>query len=234
MPNNDYVGNITVPMANYLRSIGVTEFRNINIVGDGIEWNNTLVVNLPFLTNVGLIGNYGDMTINNSAPRRIRGVLDITGTAPANISNDIHAGYLNLWNVVGNVGINRFYIVYIKDVNNVQYVNKSNWWDTNSVPANVVIYPEKYDPSAITGEISYLRPSYRAFFDGNTPKITPVSGVDVAYRGTDTSGATQVPPLDESSWINAANNNDGAAPAFSSYAAAPKWDAAAFNALPVE
>jgi len=47
-------------------------------------------------------------------------------------------------------------------------------------------------------------------------------------------GTTQVPPLDESSWINAANNNDGVAPAFSSYTAAPKWDAAAFNALPVE
>jgi len=41
----------------------------------------------------------------------------------------------------------------------------------------------------------------------------PVEKVTVTIPGT-----AQVPSLDEASWINAANNNDGAAPAFSSYA----------------
>jgi len=68
MPNNDYVGNITVPMANYLRSIGVNAFQNTNILGDGIGWNGTNTFDLPFLTNVGLMGNYGGMMINNGIP----------------------------------------------------------------------------------------------------------------------------------------------------------------------
>ena len=234
MPNNDYVGNITVPMANYLRSIGVNAFQNTNILGDGTRWNGTNTFDLPLLTNVGLMGNYGGMTINNGHTKRIRGVLDITGTAPVTISNDEKAGYLNLWNVSSDIGINRFDIISIKDLNGINRVNVVDIWPTGIGPANVIIYPKKYNTNDINGESGDLRPSYRAFFDGNTPKITPVSGVDAAYRGTDTSGTAQVPPLDEASWINAANNNDGAAPAFSSYADAPKWDAAAFNALPVE
>ena len=171
--------------------------------------------------------------INNGIVRKIRGVLDITGTAPVEISNDVKAGYLNLWNVASNMGVNRFYVVSIKDLNGITSVNARDSWATPE-PANVIIYPEKYNTSDISGESEDLRPSYRAFFDGNTPKITPITGIsDTAYVGRDTSGTTQVPPLDESSWINAANNNDGAAPGFQSYSAAPKWDATAFNSIAV-
>jgi len=38
-------------------------------------------------------------------------------------------------------------------------------------------------------------------------------------------------PLDKKSLSDAANLN-GVAPAFQTYSAAPKWDAATFNALP--
>ena len=238
MPNEGYLNNITVAMANYMRSnLNISEFKNTNILGDGSQWNGTNTMDLPFLTNVGLIGNYGGIAVNNGLNKRIRGILDITGTAPNTISNDSRNGYLNLYNVSGNMGVNRFYVVSIKDLNNIDKVNAGNPWATSAEPASVIIYPKKYATNLLSNESANLKPAYRAFLDGNTLKITPVTGsptVNAAYKGTDTNGSTQVPPLDEASWINAANSNNGAAPAFQSYSAAPKWDNTAFNAVPVE
>jgi len=243
MPNEGYLNNITVPMANYMRSaLGITQFNNTNIIGDSGEWvtgNGVTItgnnITLIPLTNVGLIGNYSSII---HFVGTFKGVLDIKGTAPKYISqNDSTTrGYINLWNVSSNIGVNRFYVVSIKDLSGIGYVNKVEAWaGLNQGPATVVIYPKKYNPTAITGEIGFLIPEYRAFFDGNTPKITPVTGspsVAAAYKGKNTNGSVQVPPLDEASWINAENNN-GAAPTFQNYSNAPKWDNAAFNAVPV-
>jgi hypothetical protein len=189
---------------------------------------------LPPVTNVGLIGDYGGIVVNSRIGGKIRGVLDIVGSAPLDLSNDSKNGYLNLWNVSVNMGANRFYIVSIKDLNGTQYVNKRGFGSPE--PANVIIHPKKYTPTDIDNTALGLTPSYRAFLDGSTPKITPITGapaIAAAYKGSETAGTTQVPPLDEASWINAANSNNGAAPTFQSYASAPKWVNATFDALPI-
>jgi hypothetical protein len=39
-PNDNYVGNITVPMANYMVSnLHISEFKNTNIIRDGDKWD---------------------------------------------------------------------------------------------------------------------------------------------------------------------------------------------------
>jgi hypothetical protein len=241
-PRVDFVGNLTVPMANYVKSsLNVSSFANTNIIGDGDKWDSYISASsdivLPPVTNVGLIGDYNGLVVNNRLGGRIRGILDITGTAPNTLDNDSINGYLNLWNIIGDMGVNRFYVISIKAQTAIQYVNKGGIWSSNPNPANVIIYPAKYNSAIINNEVSYLKPRHRAFFDGITPKITPTTNtsINVEYRGTDTTGSQQVPPLDEASWIDAANANNvaGAAPAFSSYSAVPKWDATAFNAVPV-
>jgi hypothetical protein len=239
-PNENFVGNITVPMANYLKgAVHVAEFRNTNIIGDGDKWDGYIGgidpdMILPAVTNVGLIGDYGGIIINNRIGGQIRGVLDIQGNAPLRLYNDNMNGYLNLWKVTGNIGVNKFYVISIKDLNGIQYVNKVGFGTPE--PASVIIYPKKYNPSAIDNTALGLTPRNRAFYDGTTPKITPTADSSIAtvYRGSDTSGSQQVPPLGEQNWIDEANDNNGAAPAFQSYSSAPKWTATAFNAVPVE
>ena len=98
---------------------------------------------------------------------------------------------------------------------------------------SVIIYRDKYASLGTSAQNN--KPYYRAFIDGTTPKITPVSGVTAIYRGSDTTGTNDVPPLDELTWIDAANdptNTNYGRPYFQSYAEAPKWVAATFNALP--
>jgi hypothetical protein len=225
-PNNNFIGNITVAMANYMRSIGIqARFMNTNIIGDSGQWTagdgvsmivGDTIILIP-LNNVGLIGNYDIGSLSGI----FKGVIDIKGATPKYISqNDSTTrGYINLWNVSQNMGVNRFYVVSIRDLNGIGYVNKEERWLLNQGPASVVIYPKKYNPTAISGEVSYLRPSYRAFMSdnngGGTAGIMPVNATVTniaSYRGTVTStgGAPSLYSLLESEWITAGNNNDDA------------------------
>ena len=224
-PNDDFIGSITVPMANFMRTdFGITEFSNTNIVGDGDRWNGTNSVVLPRLINVGLLGDYDNISVNyGGSGMGIRGVLDIFGKAPLTIDNNDEIGYLNLWNITGNMGINKFSVVAIRNALSVQYVNTGNPWAANAKPANVVIYPEKYNSSAISNESLNLKPEYRAFMSGNdgtgTARIVPVDASftnAASYKGTVASTTGSVYPLDEQSWIEAANANNGAGAAPSS------------------
>ncbi|MDR1955580.1 MAG: hypothetical protein LBQ30_01845, partial [Treponema sp.] len=237
-PRADFVGHITVPMANYLKStLLVPEFKNTNIIGDADQWdnidaNNREILDLVPTINVGLIGNY-DIAIRGN----LRGVTDIKGTIPEVIgpgSNPL-GGYLNLWNNVSReTFINAFAVVYARNSGDEKIV--TGVVGHPDAYSKVIIHSNKYDKANLVPDAAgVLKPYHRAFLDGATPKITPTtdSSIDAAYRGLDTSGAEAVPPLDEASWINAANANNGAAPAFMNYASAPKWEAAAFNAIPV-
>jgi hypothetical protein len=244
-PRADFVGNLTVPMANYLnRSLSISSFANTNIIGDGSQWSNIISSNIQIgnVTNVGLIGNYGGYAVNNTR-KKIRGVLDIIGEAPTTIENDSINGYLNLWNVSQNMGAQKFYVVSIKDSNGIVYVNNNaiSTWNGSQEPANVVIYPKKYTTSNISNENSGFKPQYRAFLDGanaqtGTAKIMPVDASfanAASYKGTvvSTGGAPNVYPLDEASWINAANNSNGAAPAPIAYSVADKLNGPNFGAI---
>jgi hypothetical protein len=246
-PNDNFVGNITVPMVNYMTGrMGISSFANTNIIGDGNKWDNIISSNIqiPDITNVGLIGNYSGYAVNSTG-KKIRGVMDITGIAPITIENDSINGYLNLWSVSQNMGVQKFNVVSIKDFNGIGYVNNNtiSTWTGSGVPANVIIYPKKYATNTISNERSEFKPKYRAFLDGTnaqtgTPKIVPAeaSFTDASYyKGTvaSTSSAPTVAPLDEASWINAANANNGAAPAFVNYSAAPKLDGPNFGSIAV-
>jgi hypothetical protein len=237
-------------MANYLiSSLHVSEFQNTNIIGDGVMWSTYdeagKDIVLPPVTNVGLIGNYYGVVVNNRIGGRIRGVLDIQGNAPNMLDNSIEEkeGYLNLWDVSHDMGVNRFHVVCIKDPNGAQYFNVQGVWDADPQPANVVMYATKYNATDIANEVSYLKPSYRAFLDGanaqtGAPKIMPVDAAfanAASYKGAvvSSSGAPDVAPLDEAAWIAAANANNGAAPPFVPYNAAPALDATAFAAIAV-
>ena len=242
-PRADYIGNITVAMANYMRSIGIqTRFMNTNIIGDSGQWTdgNGVTINqgnsnmtLIPLNNVGLIGNYSSV---NQLAGTFKGVIDIKGNAPKYIGNASISGYINLWNVSQNMGVNRFYVVSIKDQNGIGYVNKIDAWSTYS-SASVVIYPKKYNPTAINGELSYLRPSYRAFMSNNdgtgTAGIMPVDATVsniASYRGSVTSSgsAPSLYSLLESEWITAGNNDQNAASTVA-YGAAPKVNTSNFE-----
>jgi hypothetical protein len=238
-PRTDFINNITVPMANYLTSsLHVPEFRNTNIIGAGNGWDGISSNNIFFMPtlNVGLMGDYD--TINTFRLENHRGVLDIFGKSPIQMVQNItnvpnKSGYLNLWgNNASAIGVNGLYIINIRNMSNIAKVNALNPAAGSERPANVIIYPKKYNPSEISSEVSTLKPQYRAFLDGadaqsGTPKIMPVDASftnAASYKGTVVSagGAPDVYPLDEASWINAANNNNGAAPSAVPYSSAPK------------
>jgi uncharacterized repeat protein (TIGR02543 family) len=260
-PRADFIGNLTVPMANYMVSnLHIDAFENTNIVGDGTSWkkadgselNNGLIpgsknVKLPNTINVGFIGNYGNIDIFEG---RLKGVTDVKGKIAKYNSNNTNTGYINIWDLSsteitnGGIGIDNFNIIHIRNSNNINVLNKVGMWSLNPAPANVIIYPIKYQSNVINGEISYLKPQYRAFLDGNTPKIMPVDasfsngnsgaiGNASDYKGTITSTTGNVYSIEEDLWITEADTNNGAAPSPISYSSTlvKKWDVMTFAQL---
>jgi hypothetical protein len=211
-PRVDFVGNLTVPMANYMKSsLSVSSFANTNIIGDGDKWDGLIEVgsgmkNLSLMptVNIGLIGDYSSIS---ALVANIKGVLDIKGSAPrmpsAHLSNK--QGYLNLWNnILQDTEINGFYVVSVKDTGGEKVVGgDSNY--TSTIP-NVIIYSHKYT-NALTSAASTNKPFYRAFIDSRDGNIritaTGLTGDDTKYVGSSTNQL--IPSLDESAWIAAGN-----------------------------
>jgi hypothetical protein len=109
-PNDNYVGNITVPMANYLvSSLHIPEFKNTNILGDGDKWDSGIVNNYLTListNNIGLIGNYSSFA---GVSGSFSGITDILGPLPESIGQATRKGYLNIWNnILRETGTSRF------------------------------------------------------------------------------------------------------------------------------
>jgi hypothetical protein len=240
-PRADFVNNITVPMANYLVSaLGVQEFRNTNILGDGDRWTdgngigvvgNT--VSLIPTINVGLIGCYSSvhiLTLNK------KGIIDIVGATPAIIGEaNTKRGYLNLWNNVSReTESNGFYVVSVKGTGGENIVGGDDSYP-NSIP-HVIVYSKKYAGALVPGAAVQV-PYHKAFVNasGQVKVVDPdMSGIDDKYKGI---GKTQaIPSLDEAEWIAAGIAGlDKPASDLSStgYAGLPsgyKWtDAADFN-----
>jgi hypothetical protein len=104
------------------------------------------------------------------------------------------------------MGVNRFYVVSLKDKNGIQYFNKGGIWSFQPNPANAVIYPNKYASTIISGEVSYLKPYHRAFIDTNGQvKLTglDLTGIDTKYLGSNPN--QPVPSLNEEDWIKFGN-----------------------------
>jgi hypothetical protein len=217
MPNEDFVGSITVPMANYLISaLQIAEFKNTNIIGDGDRWdgivNNGGDLNLSLIpsANLGLIGDYSRL---NSLGGSFYGVTDIAGS----VSNVIgqkpaKVGYLNIWdNILRETSIGKFGVVYLHNAGGEYVVTGAFGYPATY--ASVIIYSKKYNKDALIGNattgIGGLAPSHRAFVDGSgVMKLTDgnaAGGFDVKYRGMFPN--SPIPSLDEEAWRIAGNNN---------------------------
>ena len=102
-PNANFIGSITVDMANLLRrpttswppaplnGLGIAEFRSTNIIGDGNRWEGITHVGgadrlVVHGANLGLIGDYTEI---GDLHRPGVGVTDILGTAPALIQSNL-------------------------------------------------------------------------------------------------------------------------------------------------
>jgi hypothetical protein len=235
-PRSDFVGNITVPMANYLTSsVGITAFKNTNIVGDGDKWyawdgssgksGDTLT--LKPANNVGLTGDYStiySMGVNGE------GVLDFSGLTPSELAEgDMKKLYINLWSDVSRETIfTNFPIVRVMG-SGIEYILSGYGDGLGKVG---VLISKKY--SSLTTNANNLKPYHRAFIDsaGNVKLTGPdLSGIDAKYLGSNSN--QPIPSLDEAVWITAGNN--GATPAnlaanYASLSSIYKWSSLAdFN-----
>jgi hypothetical protein len=216
-PNNDFKGNITIPMVVYMSNNGVTEFANTNILGN---YDQCPLISFKGLTstptrNIGLIGDYYDMSASLTGSLKKSGVLDIVGTLPERIgrNNSADMKVLNIWNdVTRETNIQRVPVAFVKGNGAVNIATGATAGDNNDGNADVIVYSNKY----IGTPDSTLKPHHRAFMVGDTPKFTGDIGSD-DYKGSSPNSA--IPSLDESAWIDYANNG-GTPPAnlASSYA----------------
>jgi hypothetical protein len=224
-PNNNFVGNITVPMAKYLTANlfanpRITELRNTNILGPGSAWNGTSTVDLPNTINVGLIGNYNGINLIGST----RGVTDISGGVPNSIGKGsaTRTGFLNLWttDVSSEALINGFDVIRVHGTRggNIQ----TGAVGVQNVEARLIIYDKKYNSLAYAN----LSPNHRAFMVGVVAKVTggstPSTNTAI-YQGS--SPTSPVPNPEEGAWITFGNNGStGSFPQL----------AANYNALPAD
>jgi hypothetical protein len=240
-PNENFVGNITVPMANYLKSDAhIAAFKNTNIIGDGDKWHawdgssgkNGNVLTLTPTTNVGLIGDYGSLSAIEGA---FHGVIDIKGMVPSSgISQSLDGkrGYINIWdNILHETFIGGFGVGYLHNSGGEYIISGAYGYPETYI--GVVIYSKKYNKSALIGNatvgIGGLAPTHRAFVDNSDAvKLTDgnaAGGFDVEYRGQYPN--LPVPALDEAAWITAGNNGTTPANLAANYASLDpqyKWD----------
>jgi hypothetical protein len=236
MPNEDFVGSITVPMANYMKDVlKISEFKNTNIIGDVNKWtdgNDVSIggsnIRLIPTTNISLIGDYSSLY---GLVTQETGVLDIKGSLPQRIMLFSGTGmYLNIWqDVLRETNILDFPVVTVRGTGGNLITTGSPL--APNCEAKVIIYYNKYTgtPNAT------LKPHHRAFISDGIPKIT---GSDItsnaAYLGSDSNKL--IPELDESKWIKAANGEIATPPNLAaSYADLPaswKMTQAEFDSLP--
>jgi len=207
-PRTDYVGNLTVPMANYLiSSLGISEFKNTNIIGDGDKWSSLSGSNYLSLIptrNIGLIGDYNNIVYIDG---NFNGVIDIKFTTISSTLFGIsqttaNRGYLNIWHDISSeTRYGAFGVVYIRGLGG-EYIHTG----VSGFPATYtnVIISKKYAGSLV-GHAS-LQPNHRAFVDNTgQAKVTgaDLTGIDTKYLGTDAT--RPVPSLNEEDWLKFGN-----------------------------
>jgi hypothetical protein len=211
-PNTDFIGNLTVPMANYMVSaVRVAEFKNTNIVGPRSGWNNLTdngdgfknLILKPTI-NVGLTGDYDAIS---QIEGYFQGVIDMKGIVAKYISQrNPRTGYINIWDNVSRdmLGISKFSVVRIHGVGSEKV-------GTSIVDANsktfVVIYDKKYN-SSLDSSVNNMHPYHRAFVDSSGQIKFSNSAWETGQRKYTGSNSTQpVPFFEEDYWLN--NTNPG-------------------------
>jgi hypothetical protein len=160
------------------------------------------------------------------------GVMRAEGISPGTIKNKNREGYLIIDDVrsTESMCFNKFKVVDIRtNTSKAQYVGKAVMPDDPS--ADAIIYDRKYADTCSMAATPY----YRAVRNSSgTPLLTGTTtsfAVKYASQGT----AQNVPSLDPTAWINAANQATPSEPAYRTWANVPtaeKWTAADFGALP--
>jgi hypothetical protein len=238
-PNLNFVGSVTVPMANYLKSVlHIAEFKNTNIIGDGDMWDSGISGNTFTLlpaTNVGLIGDYGIDNMNSiGGVHGGRGVLDITGQVPKYLSTT--HGYVNFWDdILRETHLeHNMQIVHLRGLGG-EFIKSG---DTFYPEKTYVVISKKYT-KALVGGAATLKPYHRAFVNAaGQVKLTgpDLTGIDAKYLGSNSN--RPVPSLDEEDWITAGNNGTTPLNLAANYTAldsAYKWaDVNDFNTNAVE
>jgi hypothetical protein len=233
-PNENFVGNITVPMAKYISGF-VDEIANTNIIGDISQWDTQKNLGTISAKNIGLMGNYDIIELN--APG-LNGVVDIIGKSvsdkvPQRIANT-SIKFLSLWNDVSReTNVIDIPIVFVRGTGGQLITTGIAGYPTTF--ARVIIYAKKYTGTPD----STLKPHHRTFVDSSGQvKLTgpDLSGIDAKYLGS--NSAQPVPALDEAAWITAGNNGTTPANLATNYAALDpqyKWSSLSdFNTNAVE
>jgi hypothetical protein len=221
-PREDFIGSVTYAMMRYLiplhyygsgnpNNLGITEFRNTNIIGDSptgdpdiYDAGLRLDITNRTCSNVAFIGNYSRF---DTFTIKSQGVIDIKGGLPGKIVGNSTARYLNIWSdVLRKTNISDFPVVVIRGTGG-EFITTADQYALNSV-ARVIIYHNKYTSKPTYHDETWQpKPHYRAFMVGDTPKITggTVPNVNTAWYQGDQSGS--IPRLDETAWIEYANGN---------------------------
>jgi hypothetical protein len=129
------------------------------------------------------------------------------------------------------MAFHRFKVVDIRtSASKVQYVGGVNVL-LDDPSADAIIYNLKYATTCSMAEPPY----YRAVRNSSgIPLLTGTTAQGFAEKYASQGTAQNVPPLDPTAWINAANLATPAEPAYRTWAnvpAAEKWTAADFGAL---
>jgi len=214
-PNANFIGSITVDMANLLRrptgqgGLAVAEFRNTNIIGDGDRWEGIEHIGgadrlIITGTNLGLIGDY---TAIDNFNRIGGGVTDILGIAPPLIQSDLQGNYINLWNNVSRqTQISGLSTVFLRQTGGEHII--TGMVGTPQLMANMIIHSQKHDSLNLTHPA--LIPSHRAFVDNaGQVRITgpDLTGIDPIHLGSNHPAFPAIPSPHEEDWINAANGD---------------------------
>jgi hypothetical protein len=239
-PRSDFVGNITVPMANYMvSSLHINAFKNTNIIGDGDMWDNLgniMGSNLKSLilistVNIGIIGDYSSI---EGMSGNFRGLTDIKGIAPIGIGQGGRTGYFNIWDNVSRETLQFANISVVRIHGTGGHKVGTDIYEEGT-KTFVVIYDKKYTDN-LDSNVYNMHPYHRAFVDssGQIRVVDPeMTGIDGKYKGSNKNQS--IPSLNEEDWITAGNSGLDKPTAdlsstYASLSSAYKWnDAADFN-----
>ena len=235
-PREDFINNITVPMANYMRKIGVLTIANTNIIGDAcgfVNLNSDFVPTVPMdmedpnvlnaqidlpsgMFNIGFIGNYAvkwfvTHDVANSE-------IDIVGKLPQYILATPKKNSVHVWgDISSEVGIHNIRVLHVhgNGGDKVKQYNTMSGFEHEDL--ELAIFYQNYT-IAPTGT---RQPFHRAFVDATTGDIKltgPGSGFANKYLGS--NAARPVPNF---------NGEGDLAANYAALASQYKWDAFDFG-----
>ncbi|MDR2133860.1 MAG: hypothetical protein LBP27_02040, partial [Treponema sp.] len=225
--NPAFPGNVPV---NMLNTLGCTiDCSNVNIIGDGGDFNTT--ANLR-LANVSLVGDYSTVGMTGY----FYGLFDIEGNAPTGIENNTNnpSAYFTIWNAASNTQMNNFAVLHVRPTAlvTVQKIGAHNSGYQNRVPLQAIVLEHRIGITKLGVETGYASRSivptaYRAVLDTSTGIYKFVGGTAEGFSAETASDTDQpVPSIDPEEW-RAAGNAKAFYPQTSSWSsidAGRKWN----------